>query len=175
VRNRRAPAAPRIAGARRQGSTEEGEMRRLEESVVIERPIEEVFLVAGDPENDPRWAPTVTEVRKTSDGPLGLGTTYEHVIRLLGRRIEISFEVTDYEPNRALEIGRFSGPFRGAVGRRTLEPVERGTRVTFAAQGTSGLFFNLLEPLVVAAIRRQFTRSVVRLKHVLEAGTAPPR
>lgn len=144
-------------------------------SAVIARPLAEVFALAADPANDLLWASTVAEARQTSEGPLGVGTTYAQVLRLLGRRLEITFEVTGYEPNRLLQIGRFSGRLRSAVGRRTFESAQGGTRVTFAGEGTSGMFLNLLEPLVNAAARRGATRDLAKLKALLEAGREPGR
>jgi Polyketide cyclase / dehydrase and lipid transport len=139
------------------------------ESGVIERPVEAVFALAANPQNDPLWSPVVAEARQTSLGSLGIGTTFQQVLRLLGRRLEITFEVTGFEQNRMVEIGRFSGRLRSAVGRRTFEPIPGGTRVTFGGQGPSGLFLNLLEPLVAGAARRQARRSLASLKQTLEA------
>ena len=144
-------------------------MEWFQESAVIEKPVEEVFAFAANPQNDPLWSSAVAEARQTSEGSLGLGTTFDQVLRLLGRRLEIAFEVTGFEPNTLLEIGRFSGRLRSAVGRRRFEAVPAGTRVTFSGEGTSGLFFNLLEPLVAAAAKRQARTGLASLKDVLEA------
>ena len=144
-------------------------MEWFQESAVIEKPVEEVFAFAANPQNDPLWSSAVAEARQISEGPLGLGTTFDQVLRLLGRRLEIAFEVTGFEPNTLLEIGRFSGRLRSAVGRRRFEAVPAGTRVTFSGEGTSGLFFNLLEPLVAAAAKRQARTGLASLKDVLEA------
>jgi hypothetical protein len=73
------------------------------ESGVIERPVEAVFALAANPQNDPLWSPVVAEARQTSLGSLGIGTTFQQVLRLLGRRLEITFEVTGFEQNRMLE------------------------------------------------------------------------
>ena len=59
-------------------------MIRFEESAVIERPVADVFALAADPTNDPLWASAVAEASQTSEGPLGVGTTFEQVLRLLG-------------------------------------------------------------------------------------------
>jgi hypothetical protein len=142
---------------------------KVEESAVIERPVADVFAFAADPKNDPLWASVVAEARQTSEGPLGVGATFEQVLRLLGRRLKITFQVTEYEPNGRLHIGRFSGRLRSAAGRRTFDPTPAGTRVTFAGEGTSGLFLNLLEPVVTAAARRAVKRDLANLKAVLEA------
>ena len=142
---------------------------KVNESAVVERPIEAVFAFAANPRNDPLWSPAVVEARQTSMGSLGIGTTFHQVLRLLGRRLEVTFEVTGFDQNRMVEIGRFSGRLRSAVGRRTFEPVPGGTRVTFGGEGASGLFLNLLEPLVAGAARRQARTSLESLKQTLEA------
>src|SRR5215210_187900 len=126
-------------------------MIQVEESAVLKRSPEEVFALVGDPKNDRQWASTVREARQTSPGPLGVGTTFEQALRLLGRRIELGIEVTEYEPNRKLAIKPMSGPFKG-TGRRTVESIDGGTHLTLAAEGRSGLFFNLAEPLVAWAM-----------------------
>ena len=45
---------------------------RFEATVVIERPIEDVFAFLADGENDPKFSPRVLEIAKTSDGPPGV-------------------------------------------------------------------------------------------------------
>jgi carbon monoxide dehydrogenase subunit G len=142
-------------------------MIELEESTVVNRPPAEVFALVGDPANDGQWSATVKEARKTSGGPLGVSTTVEQVIRLLGRRIELGLEVAEYEPGRKLAIRLVRGPLKG-TGRRLVEPVDGGTRLTFAAEGRSGLFLNLAEPLVAWAIRRELRAALAAVKDLLE-------
>ena len=43
-------------------------------SVVIDRPIDEVFAVLADGHNDKKFSPRVLEIEKTTDGPRGVGT-----------------------------------------------------------------------------------------------------
>ena len=43
-------------------------------SAVIDRPIDEVFAFLADGTNDPKFSPRVQEIRKTTDGPVGVGT-----------------------------------------------------------------------------------------------------
>jgi hypothetical protein len=49
---------------------------RFDATVVIDRPIEEVFDFLADGENDPKFSPRVLEIKKTTDGPPGVGTVY---------------------------------------------------------------------------------------------------
>ena len=46
------------------------------DSIVVARPIREVFEYVTDPRNDPAWHTTVVSVRQTSAGPLGAGTVF---------------------------------------------------------------------------------------------------
>ena len=47
---------------------------RFEATVVIDRPIEEVFAFLADGENDPKFSPRVLEIAKTTMGA-GVGTS----------------------------------------------------------------------------------------------------
>ena len=77
-------------------------MISVEHSVVIDRPIHEVFAFIANVENNPQWQQSVLETRKTSPGPVGVGSTGIEVRQFMGRRMELSFEVTEYEENSRL-------------------------------------------------------------------------
>ena len=140
------------------------------QSVVIERPLEEVFAFVADRENDALWAPVVTETRKTSEGPLSVGTTYEQSGRFLGRNLEMLFEVTEYEPNH--KIGQrliTSGPLR-ATSLFSVEAVSGGTRVTLTGEAQAGGFFWLLpDRIMLLPAQRIMGVALTNLKELLEA------
>jgi carbon monoxide dehydrogenase subunit G len=140
---------------------------RVEETTTIKRPAEQVFAFVADPWNEPRWAPAVAETRQVSPGPVQVGTTFEETVRFLGRRFEIAFEVTEYEPNRRMAVRMTSGPSR-TTGVRVVEPVADGTRLTIQAEGRSGLFFGLAEPFVGWSIQRLLRKALANVKQALE-------
>lgn len=150
-------------------------MKRFAESAIVGRPPHEVFALAGDPQNDGQWSSSVLAARLTSPRPLGVGTTFEQTLRFLGRRLEIAGVVTEYEPDRKLVYEPTSGsmPVKYTRGARMFEEVEGGTRVTFVAEGRSGFFFNLAEPLVTWAARRAMRAGLSSLKKTLEARGEP--
>jgi uncharacterized membrane protein len=86
-------------------------VKPIEVTRVIERPLEEVFRFAGDSENNPKWLGVFEKVQKTSEGPLGVGTTFKDVARMMGRRFETQSELTDYVPNRLYARRVTTGPF----------------------------------------------------------------
>jgi len=143
-------------------------MARTEIKLVINRPIEEVFAFVSNSENLPRWRSTSLEVKKTSDGPLGVGSTFRGRFTFLGRQFDGNVVVTAHEPNRVYVSKMVEGPFPLETG-YTLEPVENGTHVTFVAEGEPGGFFKLAEPLVVSMARRAYDTDLQNLKEMLEA------
>jgi len=54
-------------------------MLEFENTVYIDRPVDEVFSFLSDFENIPKWNYYVLEVRQRSESPIGIGTTYHQV------------------------------------------------------------------------------------------------
>jgi uncharacterized protein YndB with AHSA1/START domain len=144
-------------------------MAKVEATVVIDRPIEEVFAYVVDPENTAQWAGPVVEAKQTSGGPVGLGTTSSRVTQLLGRTIEATYEITEYEPNKIYADRTTSGPV--PINSRILfASVDDGTKVTIQGKLEAGGFFKLAEPIMARMARRQVTSDAQTLKDLLEAG-----
>jgi uncharacterized protein YndB with AHSA1/START domain len=144
-------------------------MARMEASVVINRPVHEVFTYMADVGNWPQWNTGMLEAEQTSEGPMGVGATCRGVNQLLGRRMEWVSEVTEYEPNRKWGQKITSGPmsFEQSC---TLEPVEGGTTLTLVGEGEMGGFFKLAEAMVNRSMQRQMEGNLANLKDILEAG-----
>ena len=98
---------------------------RVEESVEINRPVEEVFSYASDPEHFPEWSGIILEVQKEQPGVLAEGDRFTTVSKFLGRRFETPFEVTAHEPNRLHSHKRRA---RGVLFRRNIHPPLRRWR-----------------------------------------------
>jgi uncharacterized membrane protein len=144
-------------------------MLKIETSIVINRPIEEVFAFTTNFENQPKWQSRLLEVKKTSEGPIGVGTTWRGVAMFLGQRIENNTVMTEYVPNQAYAGKSTSGPVP-AEARLTYEPVEGGTRLGFTLEAQPGGFFKLAEPLLNGLFKRQTEADLATLKDLMEAG-----
>ncbi len=110
---------------------------KINKSIVIDRPVEEVFAYVVDLNRAAEWTVGVIEARQTSDGPLGVGATYIYISKLAGQKVETAGEVTEFEPNRKYAWKATSGPFpiRGGF---LFDAVEDGTRVTQYVEGEPG-------------------------------------
>ena len=161
-----------VAMARRRSqSVSPGRPGRFQESVEIARPPDEVFAFVADPRNDALWTPQIEEMRKISEGPLGVGSTFEVVVGLLGRRFEISGEITEYdEANRRLSLRSTSGPLRLEALRTVEASPGGGARFTLKTEMRTGGFFWLLpDPLFGVLLRRPGKQTLDNLKNLLEA------
>ena len=141
-------------------------MIRVEASVVIDRPPEEVFAYATDPANAPAWQSSALEA--SVDGPLQAGATGREVRKFLGRRMESTMRVEEYEPPRRFALQVTSGPVPFHI-QQTIEPAGEGSRVDVVMEGEPGGFFKLAEPLVERGVRRELEGNFATLKDILES------
>lgn len=148
-------------------------MVSLETSIVIDRPVEEVFELVENPENNLLWQSGILESKLTSEGPIKVGSTFSSTYVFLGRRIEIEPEITQYEPNKNVAFKVTSGPVPIDV-RYTFESIDGGTRVSLVAEWEVGGLFKFAVPLVERSVQRQVESSFSELKLVLEGLPGDP-
>lgn len=101
-------------------------------TAVIDRPIGEVFAFLADGTNDPKFSPRVQQIRRTTDGPIGVGTVFESTVKDAGMKTSRRFELTDFEPpNKIRWTERSKNAVTVPEGGYDLEAVgETQTRVT---------------------------------------------
>ena len=98
--------------------------------IEIRRPVEPVFGFFLDLEQSiVRTDPMVESVVKTTEGPLGAGTTFLIRQPVMGRVREQTMRVTAVDPNRRIDMEAAFGPVRPRFS-LTFEPIAGGTRVT---------------------------------------------
>jgi uncharacterized protein YndB with AHSA1/START domain len=139
----------------------------FENTVMIARPIEDVFAFLSDLENIPKWNYAIVETRKISEGPVGVGTTY-HQVRSVPSRSEERLEITTYNPPRQLQIRGQLGPFASRLV-YALDVIPEGTRVTNTVELELGGPGRLLERVAVPRVREAVAANLRKLKELLEA------
>ncbi len=110
---------------------------RFGATVVIDRPIEEVFAFLADGENDPKFSSRVLEIAKRTDGPPGVGTVYASTVKDAGMKTKREFELTEFEAPRKIRWAETS--------KNLVTAPEGGYDLSPAGDGTSVTFFNVLE------------------------------
>lgn len=136
-------------------------------TVTIRRPVPEVFAYLENFENVPQWNYAIVATRKTSDGAVAVGTTYEHKRSLPSESTE-RLEVVAHEANRKLAIRGDLGPFNGVL-TYELEPVGEGTRLTNRAHLEGRGLSRVLARLAEGRVREAVSANLGKLKEILEA------
>jgi uncharacterized protein YndB with AHSA1/START domain len=147
-----------------------------ENTITIERPVEEVFEYVSTPENDPTWVSASLRNQRTSPGPLRVGMTTEEDVKFLGQTSRDTWEITEYEPPTVIAYRATSGLFSGAVVRVRCEPVEGGTRLTHAVDyEPRGIYYKALAALMPWVLPRLLDSMDRTLKNLLEGEPTTPQ
>jgi carbon monoxide dehydrogenase subunit G len=127
-----------------------------------------VFAFLTDREKATVWQASLLEARFEPDAPVHRGTEIHEVRKLLGRRIESTVDVTEFEPDRLFGGRVRAGPIPWEF-RYTFEAAGASTRVDFHMEGEPGGFFRLAEPLVVRTVEKQLQSDFSTLKELVES------
>ena len=144
-------------------------MINVQVNTVINRPVEEVFKFVANFENHPTWETDFHEVKRLSSEPVGLGTTYQCLLKFPGQTASSRFEITEYTPYQKIAYqGEQAGPAK-PKGSFLFESVTGGTKVTSMPRPEFSGFFRLLEGLMGGYIRKNNFAHLSNLKRLLEA------
>ena len=136
-------------------------------SIVIARPLEDVFAVLTDAERTPAWSASAVEERWLTPPPVGVGSRRLAVTRGMGRTSQNVAEVTAYEPGRGWTMTSVSGP--RFVASAEFTRVDEGTRVDFTwSFGLTGAL-RLAEPVFMRVFMGRFDQDLARLKSMMES------
>ena len=141
-------------------------MVRETASVRIERPAEQVWDYFTDVGNDPEWNPSAIKARKTSDGPLGVGSTF-HVVRKMSGPMDL--EYTEYSRPLRWTL-RGTGRGMSFTYAAELKPSGSATELTSHMNLDPKGVFKLLGPVLGSVTRKQLDQVHAALKRKLESG-----
>ena len=141
-------------------------MDKIEHSIDIARPMEEVFAYLTEVANLPEWQSGVLEAR--SDGPLQKGSMLTELRKLLGTRTESTLEVIEHQPNELFSLRVVEGPIPLQVSHRLTRTAE-GTRLDLVLVGEPAGVAKLAGPLFMRTVRREIEFDFGTLKDILEA------
>jgi carbon monoxide dehydrogenase subunit G len=109
---------------------------KFEGTVLIDRPIKEVFAFLADGENDTKFSPRVLEIKKTTDGPPAVGTVFASTVKDAGVKTEREFKLTEVEAPTKIRWTETS---------KNLVTAEGGYDLAESGDGTQVTVFNVLE------------------------------
>ena len=144
---------------------------RFSGTIVIDRPIDEVFDFVADGENDRRFSKRVLEIAKTTEGPIGVGTIYASSVRDGSVKTRREFELTEFvPPTRIRWTERSSNPVVVPEGGYDLAPLGDGqTRLTLFNHLEGRGIGKLIAPIALRSARRAAPSMVASIKQEIES------
>lgn len=142
-------------------------MIRVKHSIIVDRPLPEVFEYLTTPEKTPEWQEAVIESTIITEGPIGSDTKVRVTRRFMGKSITLILDTTEFVPNERFSFRTESGlvSLEGTV---VVEPKGVGTAVTFTMSGDPGSVFSLAGPFIQQIVRKETVDNANLLKIILE-------
>jgi uncharacterized protein YndB with AHSA1/START domain len=140
-------------------------MLEFSNTVLIERPLEEVFDFLAELENIPNWNYYVLRVQKITPGPVNVGTMY-HQVR---KTDEQTLVIRKFEPPNTLLVETTDDSEPQLKMRLSLQPQETGTKLEdywMLDTGQPGL----IEKLAGNKVKTAVAENLNKLKVLLETG-----
>jgi len=148
-------------------------MAKIEASVVIDRPVEDVWKFISDWNNAPKWntwreARGLLEAKVTSEGPSGVGTTVQS--RWSTRPHLAMSRIMEYEPGRKFTVEVTSPQMiRGTRESLSLENIEGRTKFNSAWELKFNGLFRLLGAFQIGRFRGFNEARIGNVKRILES------
>ena len=81
-------------------------MVHINRTFTVDSPKREVFEYLRDFANAEEWDPGTVSCTRIGTGPVGLGTTWHNVSKVLGKETELTYELTRQEPEHLQFTGK---------------------------------------------------------------------
>lgn len=132
----------------------------------IKAPVEKVFSFVTDFRNNAMWQNGVIESTQTPDGPTQVGTKVKDKRTFLGQKIEGTYEVTEFVPNKRVSFKSTSGPMQFTF-TQTFEPAAGGTKMTMHMEMEAGGLFKLAEGALAGNLKKELDANWEKLTAVM--------
>ena len=140
-------------------------MLKFENELEIKRPAKEVFQFLSNFENMPKWNYFVVDVKKITDGQIGLGTTFRQV-----RKTDTQdYKIIEYEPDRKVAVKTIP-PYADLTMRFTLSSKENDNTLLNDQWEFDTGKPAFVERLGGGKIKSAVAENLSKLKELLEAG-----
>ena len=142
-------------------------MIKVQHSIVVNRPVSEVFAFVCDPSKRPEWQDGLVRAHISAGGALTVGAEIIGTRKFMGREINARLQITEFEQDKLLVTKSIDGPIALEI-RQTFEAIEDGTKAAIEIQAEPGGFFKLAEGMVQNQMQSQLVADSDRLKKLME-------
>ena len=140
---------------------------KVEKSVIINKPVAEVFAYVQNNENYTKWQGGVESVQMDEGPDNVVGSRYTEVRKFIGKEMKTTIEITAFKENEKWAGKVIKGPVPYEV-TMTYAAVPEGTKITTVVEGEPKGFFKLAENMVASTLGKSLEEDQNRLKTLLE-------
>lgn len=148
-------------------------MPKVDGSIIIRRPVEDVFAYATSAESHLRWVPGIRDAAFLDDGPLHPGSRWRVTVAFGGINMDAVNEVVDLVPQRRFAWRSVDCPVRSS-GSYSFTPLgAAATRFDYEFSSDDRLAAVLgafALPVALRLLRREIRSRLEGIKASLEAG-----
>lgn len=143
-------------------------MIEVSQTIIVNRPPEEVFEFWSDHSNNPQWQQGQRSCIWTSEAPIGVGSTYDQEAAFLGRPIISSFECVEYEPSKRIRMKTTKSSLPLDIIREVSPSPDGGTTLVATIRGEPSGLMKLFNPLTRRMVERNTRQDYQRLQALLD-------
>lgn len=141
-------------------------MAHYQATIRVPVPIQTAFDYLADFSHTAEWDPGIVEAETLTPGQIGKGSRFRVVSSFLGRRVELEYVVTEFEPPRRVVLEGDADRVR-SVDVIQFQPAGTGTEIEYDADLTLKGLLRAADPLLFVAFRWVANDAVAGLKKTL--------
>jgi len=142
-------------------------MTHVQRTFTVKQQIETVVDYLMDFAHAESWDPGTVTCTQVSAGEVGVGTTWHNVSEILGRKTELSYQLTYADQRRLTFVG--TNKTATATDDMTFEAVGDTTSITYQATVTLNGLAKLAEPLMRREFEKLAGKTAARMTETLES------
>ena len=141
-------------------------MAKIEKSITINAPVEEVFAYVDDPMSQLEYLPSMVEVKDVTGQ--GVGAHFRWTFKMAGLRFEGETTMTEYTPNERMVVQSKGGIV--STWNWTFTPEDGGTKINLTLEYTIPVpvLGKLGEALILKQNEREADQAMANIKAKLE-------
>lgn len=141
-------------------------MIKIEKSIIIDRPVQEVFAYSQNKDNYSKWQGEGS-IQMLEGKDNVVGSRYLDISKVLGQEMKSTMEITAFKENEKWAAKVIKGPVPYEIS-MIYDKLPDGTGLKITVEGETKGFFKLAEGLAANAVGKEIDESLKRLKKILE-------
>lgn len=144
-------------------------MARYSSSIVIRRPLDEVYAYMDDVDREMEWQPSLRSAAKSPPGDTKVGTRKIYESEFLGRRVKNVYEVIEFDPGRRVVQQTMAGSSAKIWSEVRWSDHPEGTLVTLTVDAEpQGILRLIPRQFLESATRTELEGSLEKLRRAME-------